>query len=93
MITFLYRYSQAVGKTDGETGKSNFADVASNKFYAPAVAWGASNGVVAGYADGTYKPGAKCTRAEGLTFIYRAVTHTKGLKDDNLLEKTYPFGV
>ena len=93
MITFLYRYSQAVGKTDGETGKSNFADVASNKFYAPAVAWGASNGVVAGYADGTYKPGAKCTRAEGLTFIYRAVTHTKGLMDDNLLEKTYPFGV
>ncbi|MDY2837258.1 MAG: S-layer homology domain-containing protein [Bilifractor sp.] len=87
MITFLYRYSQAVGKTDGETGKSNFADVASNKFYAPAVAWGASNGVVAGYADGTYRPGAKCTRAEGLTFIYRAVTHTKGLKDDNLLQK------
>ena len=93
MITFLYRYSQAVGKTDSETGKSNFADVASNKFYAPAVAWGASNGVVAGYADGTYRPGAKCTRAEGLTFIYRAVTHTKGLKDDNLLEKTNPFGV
>ena len=87
MITFLYRYSQAVGKTDSETGKSNFADVASNKFYAPAVAWGASNGVVAGYADGTYRPGAKCTRAEGLTFIYRAVTHTKGLKDDNLLQK------
>ena len=87
MITFLYRYSQAVGKTDGETGKSNFADVASNKFYAPAVAWGASNGVVAGYADGTYKPGAKCTRAEGLTFIYRAVTHTKGDRADNLLKK------
>ena len=87
MITFLYRYSQAVGKTDGETGKSNFADVASNKFYAPAVAWGASNDVVAGYADGTYRPGAKCTRAEGLTFIYRAVTHTKGDREDNLLQK------
>ncbi len=93
MVTFLYRYSQAVGKTDGESGKSDFTDVASNKFYAAAVAWGAKNGVVAGYADGTFRPEATCTRADGVTFIYRAVSHTKGLEDDNLLKKTKNFGV
>ncbi len=87
MISFLYRYSQAVGKTDSESGKSDFTDVASNKYYAPAVAWGVKNDVVAGYADGTFKPDATCTRAEGVSFIYRAVNHTKGLKDDNLLQK------
>jgi len=85
MISFLYRYSQAVGKTDDESGKSDFNDVLSSKYYASAVAWGAENGVVAGYADGTFRPDKTCTRAEGVSFIYRAVHHTKGLKDDNLL--------
>ncbi|MGN8739492.1 S-layer homology domain-containing protein [Bilifractor sp. HCP3S3_D3] len=93
MISFLYRYSQAVGKTDGESGKSDFNDVLSSKYYASAVAWGAENGVVAGYADGTFRPDKTCTRAEGVSFIYRAVSHTKGNQDDNLLKKTNDFGV
>ncbi|MGO5160640.1 MULTISPECIES: S-layer homology domain-containing protein [unclassified Bilifractor] len=87
MISFLYRYSQAVGKTDDESGKSDFNDVLSSKYYASAVAWGAENGVVAGYADGTFRPDKTCTRAEGVSFIYRAVNHTKGQKPDNLLQK------
>ncbi len=32
MISYLYRYSQAVGKTDKETGKSDFTDVLSSKY-------------------------------------------------------------
>jgi len=87
MISFLYRYSQAVGKTDDESGKSDFNDVLSSKYYASAVAWGAENGVVAGYADGTFRPDKTCTRAEGVSFIYRAVNHTKGDREDNLLQK------
>ncbi|MGN8739484.1 S-layer homology domain-containing protein [Bilifractor sp. HCP3S3_D3] len=87
MISFLYRYSQAVGKTDDESGKSDFNDVLSSKYYASAVAWGAENGVVAGYADGTFRPDKTCTRAEGVSFIYRAVMHTKGDREDNLLQK------
>lgn len=50
-----------------------FTDVTNTgAFYYDAVMWAADNGVTLGFDDGSFRPGAVCTRAEIVTFIYRA---------------------
>ena len=67
-MTMLYRYLDA---PEYEAG-SGFVDVADGAFYADAVMWAAANGVAKGYNDGAFRPDAVCTRAQIVTFIYRA---------------------
>ncbi len=67
-MTMLYRY---LGAPEYEAG-SGFADVADGAFYADAVMWAAASGVAKGYNDGAFRPNAVCTRAQIVTFIYRA---------------------
>ncbi len=67
-MTMLYRY---LGTPKYEAG-SGFADVADGAFYADAVMWSAANGVAKGYNDGLFHPGDPCTRAQIVSFIYRA---------------------
>lgn len=40
--------------------------------YAPAIAWAIDGGITTGYADGTFRPDAACTRAQVATFLWRA---------------------
>ena len=67
-VTFLYR---ALG-TDPTT-VNGFTDVAAGDFYAEAVAWAVENGITLGTGDGTFSPNATCTRAQSVTFLYRAL--------------------
>ena len=41
-------------------------------FYEQAVAWAVENGITGGTGDGTFSPDATCTRAQSVTFLYRA---------------------
>ena len=66
-VTFLYR---ALKGTAGTT--SSFADVPANAFYADAVGWAVSQKVTDGTPNTTFSPNADCTRAEIVTFLYRA---------------------
>ena len=66
-VTFLYR---ALG-TDPTT-VNGFTDVAAGDFYAEAVAWAVENGVTNGTTDSTFSPSNGCTRAQIVTFLYRA---------------------
>ena len=66
-VTFLYR---ALGTAP--TTVNGFADVAAGDFYAEAVAWAVENGVTNGTTDATFSPGNGCTRAQIVTFLYRA---------------------
>ena len=66
-VTFLYR---ALKGTAGTT--SSFADVPANAFYADAVGWAVSQKVTDGTSNTTFSPNADCTRAEIVTFLYRA---------------------
>ena len=50
---------------------AGFSDVASDAWYAPAVAWAQSSGVVAGYADGTFHPGDSVTREQMAAMLYQ----------------------
>lgn len=65
-VTFLWRY-------DGSTAASGsgFADVASDAYYADAVAWAASEGITSGTSATTFSPNNDCTRGQIVTFLYR----------------------
>ena len=51
---------------------TTFTDVAQNSFYAKAVAWAVENGITKGTGDGKFSPNATCSRAQAVTFLYRA---------------------
>ena len=48
-----------------------FSDVDSGKWYTEAVHWAASNNVVTGFTDGTFRPDAAVTREQMAAVIYR----------------------
>jgi len=49
-----------------------FVDVPADSFYADAVAWATANGITTGTTGTTFSPDASCTRAQAVTFLYRA---------------------
>ena len=51
---------------------SNITDVKPDAFYADAVNWAVASGVTNGTSATTFSPNADCTRAEIVTFLYRA---------------------
>ena len=66
-VTFLYRALKGTA-----SGSANFTDVASDAFYADAINWAVANNVTNGTSNTTFSPNADCTRAEIVTFLYRA---------------------
>ena len=52
--------------------KGFFADVPADSFYYEAVKWAADNGVTEGIGGGLFGPADDCTRAQIVTFLYRA---------------------
>ncbi|WP_312279974.1 S-layer homology domain-containing protein [Oscillibacter sp.] len=49
-----------------------FTDVASGAYYADAVRWAVAKGVTSGTNATTFSPNAACTRAQAVTFLWRA---------------------
>ena len=68
IVTFLWR---AAGSPEPKSTVS-FADVPAGSYYAKAVAWAVENGITLGTTDVTFSPNAACTRAQSVTFLYRA---------------------
>ena len=64
------------GKPKGTA--ANFSDVQADAWYAEAVGWAASNKVVTGYADGTFRPNAAVTREQAAAILYR-YAQSKGI--------------
>ena len=73
-MTFIYRSEQAQG--GGMQGTwmflNPFSDVDLENYYGEAVMWAVANGVTSGTTDTTFSPNADCTRAQIVTFLYRA---------------------
>ena len=63
----------AMGKPEPQSAELRFSDVEPTAFYADAVRWAAERGVTGGTGDGCFSPGAKCTREQVMTFLWRAV--------------------
>lgn len=53
-------------------GAQSFADVPADAYYYDAVQWAAENGITGGTSAATFAPNATCTRAQAVTFLWRA---------------------
>ena len=68
IVTFLWR---AAG-SPAPKSMSSFTDVPADAFYAKAVAWAVENGITSGTGESKFSPNSTCTRAQAVTFLYRA---------------------
>ena len=70
IVTFLWR-SQ---KSPASDSVNPFTDVAADAYYSSAVLWAVENGITAGTTATTFSPNNDCTRAQIVTFLWRALT-------------------
>ena len=68
-VTFLWR----ANGSPAVSGNSAFTDVAADAYYAAAVTWAEKNGVTGGIGGGLFGSNNNCTRAQIVTFIWRAL--------------------
>ena len=70
VVTFLWR---AHGAPEMDGVENPFVDVSDDAYYYDAVLWAYENGITAGKgSDNTFCPALECTRAEVVTFLWRA---------------------
>ena len=64
----------ALSQSGSQTGapQSGFQDVKDSDYFAPAVRWAVSRGVTEGMTDSSFAPNTPCTRAQIVTFLWRA---------------------
>jgi hypothetical protein len=68
-VTFLWRY---LDKPESTTSAS-FTDMVAGKWYEDAINWAVENSITLGLTDGTFGVDTVCTRAQAVTFLYRAL--------------------
>ena len=69
VVTFLWR---AAGQPKPESADNPFSDVKKSAYYYDAVLWAVENGITAGISPTRFGPGNPCTRAQVVTFLWRA---------------------
>lgn len=70
IVTFLWRYC---GKPQPSGGENPFLDLKKDAYYYDAVQWAVEQKITEGITAELFKPGNTCTRAQGVTFLYRAM--------------------
>ena len=68
-VTFLWR---AAGSPAAKASALPFTDVKAGSYYDDAVRWAVENGVTVGTSATTFSPNATCSRAQIVTFLWRA---------------------
>ena len=68
-VTFLWR---AAGKPAPTESKNPFTDVKESEYYYNAVLWAVEKGITNGTSKTTFAPDDTCTRAQTVTFLFRA---------------------
>jgi hypothetical protein len=81
-VTFLWRAAGSPEATDS----CPFTDVPVDSYYYDAVLWAVEQGITSGTSATTFSPNVTCTRAQGVTFLYRyekspAVSSSNGFTD------------
>ena len=69
IVTFLWR---AAGKPEPTTTVNPFVDVKESHFFYKAVLWAYENGITTGMDATHFNPYGKCSRAQVVTFLWRA---------------------
>ena len=70
VVSFLWR---AAGCPEPQSNKNPFTDVKSTDYFYKAVLWAVENGITAGTGANKFSPNAPCTRAQVVSFLYRAL--------------------
>ena len=70
IVTFLWRYFDEPAP---KTASCPFKDVAEGEYYYNAVLWAAENNITTGVTSDEFRPDETCTRAQIVTFLYRAM--------------------
>ena len=63
---------EAMFKASAPTGKNPFIDVPAGSYYEDAVIWAVDKGITTGTSATTFNPNGICTRAQAVTFLWRA---------------------
>lgn len=72
-VTVDATFVKIKGTPTQPTGPSiSFTDVTSSAYYADAVSWAVEKGITVGTSATTFSPDAPCTRAQIVTFLWRA---------------------
>ena len=71
IVTFLWR---AAGKPAAKSSVNPFTDVSKSAYYYDAVLWAVEAGITQGTSATTFSPDKTCSRAEAVTFLYRAAS-------------------
>ena len=84
VVTFLWR---AAGEPEPTITENPFNDVNEDSYFYKAVLWAVENGITTGTGEKTFSPGSTCTRAQVVTFLWRAAGKPTdfGDRDDNEL--------
>ena len=69
VVTFLWR---AFGQPESSAQEHPFTDVEAGSWYEQAVLWAVEEGITSGMTETTFGPNANCSRAQIVTFLYRA---------------------
>ena len=69
IVTFLWR---ANGSPEPTAKNNPFSDVTADDYFLKAVLWAVENNVTKGMSASTFAPEATCSRAQVVTFMYRA---------------------
>lgn len=83
VVTFLYRDAGS----PIASGSASFADVPSDSYYRDAVRWAVAQGITAGTSANAFSPDESCTRAQIITFLYRASDDAPEQPVEDLPEK------
>ena len=76
IVTFIWR---SCGSPEPVTTRNPFRDVKSSDYYYKAVLWAEQSAITSGTSEGVFSPDAECSRAEAVTFIYRAKGYPAGM--------------
>lgn len=77
-VTFLWRLEGSPSASPS----SKFTDVSSNAYYSQAVNWAVQQGITSGTGENRFSPDAVCSRAQIVTFLYRAA-HSPSVSDSS----------
>ena len=67
----------AMFKAEQSIGKNPFTDVPAGSYYEDAVIWAVDKGITTGTSATTFNPNGICTRAQAVTFLWRAAGSPK----------------
>lgn len=83
IVTFLWR---AAGSPEPVSTSNPFTDIKYTDYFYKAVLWAVENNITYGTSATSFSPGAPCTRAQSVTFLWRAEKNPASSTDSDFAD-------